>query len=397
MPSNTPPPPSDAHRFSLLSGGPFSRLLGRAGLLADDGLPSVGTSVGLALAAFALPAVLALAQTLVDADYTGWGYFTDATVYSRYLIAIGTLIASERYADRRLDLLVGHFSEAQLLPESSRPAFARALERADRRSRLGVVEAILVLLALFGSGVSAEYTVETVVSSWDGRLVGGEVAPSWAGIAARFISTPLFLFLLTRWVWRFIVWALLLVQIARLPLQLSPLHPDRAAGLGFLAIYPTVFVGCVFSVSCVLSASFLKELDFVQHSEKSVWLALGAWMAINLVTLLGPLTAFASKLYRTRERARLDYGRLANRHHLPFHRRWIDSTDSDASILGSTDFSSAADLNGAIEVVREIRVVPIDRPVIVQVALAAGLPLLAVVLRQVPLAEIVKWILGSLL
>lgn len=40
------------------------------------------------------PALLVVAQSLFDSRYSGWGFFTDWTVRTRYLIAIGVLIAT---------------------------------------------------------------------------------------------------------------------------------------------------------------------------------------------------------------------------------------------------------------------------------------------------------------
>jgi hypothetical protein len=58
--------------------------------------------------------------------------------------------------------------------------------------------------------------------------------------------------------WRFLASTALLFRISRLPLQLAPLHPDRSAGLGFLAIYPSIFSGFVFALSCGVSSSILR-------------------------------------------------------------------------------------------------------------------------------------------
>jgi hypothetical protein len=41
--------------------------------------------------------------------------------------------------------------------------------------------------------------------------------------------------------------------------------------------------------------------------------------------------------------------------------------------------------------------VPVDRPALAQLGIAAGVPLLAVVATQVPLAELVRWIVGAIL
>src|SRR5690606_36367137 len=48
------------------------------------------------------------------------------------------------------------------------------------------------------------------------------------------VTRPIFSVLLLAWVWRLILLGVLLFRIARLPLQLVVMHPDRFAGLGFL-------------------------------------------------------------------------------------------------------------------------------------------------------------------
>jgi hypothetical protein len=385
-----------ADRFSLVAGGPFHALLGRLGLLRADRLPTPRAAIGLGLLAWLAPALLVVAQSLVDARYSGWGFFTDWTAHTRYLVAIWVMIATERYAEGRIGLMTRQFRE-RLLPEESRPAFAAALEKADRRSSAALAEAVLLAAALVWTGLTARYAVALAGSSWDGTVLGGEVVLSWAGQFARFVSAPLFLFLVLRWIWRFLVWTALLYRLSRLPLQLTPLHPDRAGGLGFLAIYPSVFSGFVFALSCVVASSMVKELGLAQHSPETVWFSLVGWLAVVLILFLGPLLVFAGPLYALRERALLEYGRLASQHHLAFHRKWIGEGRSGEDMLGGPDPSSATDLNSSVQAVRELRVVPVDGPAVLLLVVAAGIPMLAVVLTQIPLADLVKWIVGTIL
>jgi hypothetical protein len=383
--------------FSLVAGGPFHAALRRLGLIAADGLPAPRAGIVLAVFAWLLPALLAAAQSLLDGRYAGWGYFTDSTVYTRYLVGVWVMIATERYAAGRIDLLTRQFREARLVPDGSLPTFAAALATADRRSSSGVAEAAILAVALLVSGLSARYAAAIAGSSWEGAAVAGGVALSWAGSAAALVSNPLFLFLVLRWIWRFVVWTVLLYRISRLPLQLTPLHPDRSAGLGFLALYPGIFSGFVFALSCVVASSFLKELGLVRHSPETVWFALAGWLAISLVLFFGPLLVFLRPLYTARERALLEYGRLANQHHLAFHRKWIGEARGGEALMGSSDPSSTSDLNASVQAVREMRVLPVDGPALVQHLVAAGVPLLAVVAGQIPLGDLVKLIVGAIL
>lgn len=316
-------PDNPADQFSLVAGGPFHRVLRRIGLIGADQLPTPSAAVILALVAWLPPALIAVVQSLVDNSYSGWGFFTDLTVYTRYLIAIAVMIATERYADGRFVILARHFREARLLSGDALPAFEAALVTADRRSGSALAEGVIVLAALVWSGVTASFSVALAGSSWDGTVVGGGVVLSWAGETARFLSNPLFLFLVLRWIWWFLVWGALLFRLSRLPLQLTPLHPDRAGGLGFLAIYPSIFSGFIFALSCVVASSFLKDLGLERHSAELVWFAIGVWLVFALILFLGPLLVFVAPLYAARERALLEYGRLASQHHLAFHHKWI--------------------------------------------------------------------------
>lgn len=384
-------------RFSLIAGGPFHGLLGRLGLLGADRLPTLPAAIAWAAAAWLPPAILVVWQALVEHRDAAWGFFTDGTVYSRYLIAIVAMIATERHADGRFRILVRQFREANLVGPETAPDFLRALSSADRRTSSTFAEVAILAAALFLPGLTASYAVSTAGVSWEGAIVDGQVVLSWAGVVTRFVSTPIFAFLLFRWIWRFVVWGALLFGISRLPLQLTPLHPDRSAGLGFLAIYPSVFSGFVFGLSCVVASVVVKEMGLVSHDRETIWLGLAVWLGLILLLFLGPLFLFSPVLSRVREKALLEYGRLANQHHLAFDRRWIVARRSGEELMGSSDPSSTSDLNATVESIRSMQSAPIDRQAVTRLVVAAGVPLLAVIARQVSLSDFLKWIVTVIL
>lgn len=384
-------------RFSLVVGGPFHALLHRIGGLAGDGLPRPGAAILLAALAFAVPALLVVAEAALADAPAGWSFFRDATVYGRYLIATVVLIGTERYAEGRFELLIHQFRAARIVDDADMPTFQDALALADRRSSSGVAE-LLILLFVFGfAGWSTRYAAEIVPMAWEGRVVDGQVVLSWAGLGASLFSSPLFLFLVMRWCWRFVVWTTLLFRLSRLPLALSPLHPDHCAGLGFLSIYPSIFTGFVFAASAVIAATVLKELSGVELSSESIGTLLAGWLAIILILFLGPLFVFVPVLRDVRERALLEYGRLTHQHHLAFHRKWLDLGRDGGELLGSSDTSSLADLTTSVALVHDIRVVPIDRFALVQLIGATCLPLMAVVATRIPISELARRILLGIL
>ena len=211
----------------------------------------------------------------------------------------------------------------ELLPTRSSLDSDLRLDNADTRSASSIVELVILIVVLGWSGFSAYHVVAMIGTGWEGSVIAGESVLSWAGEAMCFISTPLFLFLVLRWIWRFMVWTGLLFRISRLALQLMPLHPDRAGGLGFLANFPGIFNGFIFALSSVVAAAMIKDLGIEEHAAETLWFALAAWLVISVGLVISPLLVFSRPLYDLRESALIDYGRLASQHHLIIHQKWI--------------------------------------------------------------------------
>ncbi len=385
-------------RFSIVAGGGFHSLLGRLGLLQEDLLPSRAAALGLALSAWCIPALVAVVQTGLDPAYSGWDYFGDTTVYSRYLVAIYIMVLTERLADERVVLLTRYFLDAELLDAPGRARFVRAVRLADRRSSSWRAELLIVIAALAGSFLATRLSSEIASETWEGMVgASGEFSLSWAGEVSALTSSALFLFLVLRWFWRFLIWATLLWRASRLPLQLMPLHPDRCGGLGFLALFPGIFSGLVFALSCVIATSFHKALPVVTDSGQTIWLAVAAWLVLVSLTFIGPLLFFLRPLYIARETARLQYGRLAHKHHLAFHHKWIEAGAGGEEILGSADPSSVSDLNASVETALGMITIPLDRNALLLLLGSAAAPLLLVAALQMPVGDLIKLIFGVLL
>lgn len=387
-----------ATQFSLVIGGPFHRLLKRLALLGPDHLPRGSAALALMLTAWLPPALLALAQFLHDRDPAALSYFSDYTAYIRFLVAIGVMVVTERTADGRLAPLIDHFTRAQLIHESCAPRFGRTLRRADERSSSTIAELVILGIVMLVAVASVRLDLEVGREfGWDGAIVEGRAEYSWAGWWSHWISKPIFLFLVLRWCWRFAVWGWLLLKISGMRLQLIAYHPDRCGGLGFLSVYPTVFSGFILALSCQVAAQLVSEMhvsdfDFANEQLRSMILA---WIGFVFVIFVGPLMVFVRPLYRLREQAIFDLGRISSEHQRAFRQKWVESGVSGQGLLGSADVSSACDILTVASSPYALRMFPINLSVLVQVALAAGLPMLAVVLTRVPLSEFLQRVLTA--
>ena len=93
-----------------------------------------------------------------------------------------------------------------------------------------------------------------------------------------------------------------------------------------------------------------------------------------------------------------EYSALAARYTREFQAKWIGGAAPPGEpLVGSGDIQSLADLANSYKVVQGMRAIPCRRDTVIQVALAALVPLAPLVLTVVPVGEILKQLLGMLL
>ena len=166
----------------------------------------------------------------------------------------------ERLVEERLRAHLRQFVRAPLLAPAAMPAAAEAVVRALRRRDLRLAELACAIAAYAITLCGAALSLAADASSWL-VTVGPEGARlTAAGWWCALVSSPLFWFLLLRWLWRHAVWGMLLHDLARLELRLVATYPDGAGGLAFIGHYPNAFAAFVFALSCALGAALARTL-----------------------------------------------------------------------------------------------------------------------------------------
>jgi hypothetical protein len=366
--------------------------------LGPDRLPTVKTAVLFAAVAWLPPALLALLQGVALSETLGGRAFLhDFGAYARFIIAIMMFVVTERFADNRDAALLRQVNDAGLVPPEEQAGFTALLQRADQRTNSARGEALMLCVSYAVSVASLFLQVTELRDSWIGTLVDGRIRISSAGWWALLVSMPLFWFLALRWLWRFVVLTLLLLDMARLRLRLAATHPDRSGGIGFLGQYPTLFVGVAFALSCVAASAALREILFAGQDLLSIVAPFLLWVALVLIILVGPLTVFVPALLRLKRHALLEYGAFAFEHNRSFETKWIRREPDGRDALGTPDISSLSDLTAVVQSIRAMRVFPVGTETLVPLLIATALPWLAVVATSVPLAELLKTVVKALL
>jgi hypothetical protein len=231
--------------FSLFLGGPLFQLLVRSHLTTPALELMNRRIIFISLLAW-LPLML---LSLLDGK--AWGgcrlpFFYDIETQVRFLFTLPLLIAAELLVHRRLRLVVGQFIDRDIITEDVLPKFREVIASAMKLRNSVAIELILLVL-VFGGGyylwnaISAITKIGIGTGTWYATVndAGAHLSP--AGYWYIYVSRPLFQFILIRWYFRFFIWARFLWQSSRLELNLNPIHPDRAAGIGFLGVSGAAF------------------------------------------------------------------------------------------------------------------------------------------------------------
>jgi hypothetical protein len=386
-----------AEHFSITRGGALYRILTAVAPQAEK-RRRVGLRAAFGIALTWLPLlILSLAQGRAYGAGIGMPFLRDFAVNARFLLVLPILILAEASIDRKWRSLVLEFIRSGLVGERELPAFESVIQKTLRlRDRIlpEVVIAALAILPFFL--LSKTDQLFSGVSNWH-TTGAGAGSLTWAGWYFSIACMPIFRFLLLRWVWRMFIWTSFLWRASRANLYLVATHSDMAAGLGFLSTGQKSFTPIVFAGGIVIAAQVANAIAYQGQTLSSLKLVMIAYGVLAVLLLIVPLLAVTPALIATKKRALLEYGELVTTHNQLFETKWIrDERPADVVILGNPDASSLIDLGDAYTVIRNMTIVPIDKPTLAALAVGAALPILVVILFVTPASQIIQAVLKML-
>jgi len=384
--------------FSLVLGGPLFQLLRRAHL-SDDALMLVRQRI-IALSLFAWLPLLVLSALAGQAlgGRAAVPFLLDVEVHLRFLVALPLLIVAELVVHRRMRFVVKQFLERQVIPESGRTRFDAAIASA-LRLRNSVLAEVLLIGFVYGVGVLIvwrQYMALEAATWYATPAVGGSML-SLAGMWYGYVSLPLFQFLLFRWYLRLAIWARLLWQVSRIELSLVPTHPDRVGGLGFLSNTVYAFTPLAVAHGALLAGMIANRIFYVGATLLDFKVEIVAMLVFLLCVVLGPLFVFAPQLAQAKRTGNREYGTLAQRYVREFDAKWLRrDAPAEEPLVGSADIQSLADLANSFEVVRTMRLAPVTKEALLQLAAATLAPVAPLALTMMSLEELLKRLFGIL-
>ena len=337
-------------------------------------------------------------QSFVLRDASIASFLSDFAAASRSLIAAPLLVLAEWMALPRLGVMALHFRESGVVSRDDDARFAAACSSTLRLRDSVVADIGLIALAYITIVALKQVVPISLYPAWHVSSVAGVEVYSPAGWWHVLVSLPLLFVLLLGWIWRVLLWTRFLYLMARLDLRLVPAHPDRTAGLRFVAYSVQAFWLVAFALGAIVAGSAANRVLYRGASADTFTFDVVAVVATVIVVFAAPLLTLSGHLLRAWRRGTLQYSALAGRLGRQFEGKFFrDGTTIDASALELPDFSATTDLYQVASNVYEVRLVPIS---VVSLGILVGmaiLPFLAITLMFIPFDVIVEEIAKLLL
>jgi hypothetical protein len=384
--------------FSLFLGGPLFQLLRRTHI-SGDALELVRRrTIVISLLAW-LPL---LVFSALEGRAVGTGvsipFLRDVDVHVRFLVALPLLVVAELVVHRRMRFVLTQFLERDLIPANARAQFDAAIASAYRLRNSRTAELLLIAF-VYAVGVSLVWRRYTALAgaTWYATPTEDGTTLSLSGLWYGYVSLPVFQFLLLRWFFRVFVWARFLWQVSRIDLRLVPTHPDRVGGLGFLSNTAYAFVPLAAAYGAMLAAMIANRILYLDAGLLDFKVEAGVVLAFLLCLVFGPLLVFTPRLAEVKRRGLREYGTLAARYVRDFDSKWLrGGAPGEERLVGTADIQSLADLANSFELVKTMRLMPISRQAVVQLAAAMLAPIAPLLLTMMSLEDLLKTLFGLL-
>jgi len=384
--------------FSLVQGGPLYQIFRRTHL-SGKALELLYRRILVISAICWLPLlILSLLEGNALAGNLKVPFLHDIEAHARFLVALPALMFAEVTVHRRLSPMVGYFVSRRIVTEKDYPAYDKAVASGLRIRNSPIVELVLLIVVFsFGIFVWQQGHLGIGAATWFRQPDTLGLHLTLAGSWYAYVSTPIFQFILLRWVMRIVIWLRLLLQISKLDLKLTASHPDRAGGIGFLGKGTYAFSPMLFAMGTLLSGMIATRVLYEGRALMSFQTeAIGLVVGLVLF-VLAPLVIFMPLMERTQRLGVAEFGLLAQRYTQGFEKKWMRSETEESELLGSADIQSLADLSNSFSVVDEMNLLPFTVVDAIRLAVATAAPLVPLALTIFSVEELLGRLVKILL
>ena len=386
---------NDQDTISLVRDDAAFRFQRAIGLIPKTGLGIARRAIVFALLTWAPIAIWAFVQQSRLAVTPQEPLLAHFGIHIRFLVALPLLIIAEGVANMILPRVIPYFLSSGILPPSEVGRFREVLQ-SILRLRNKTLPWVLILGAILALLLSSPALAAAHELAWawdpDPQHLG------FGGLWFLYFARPIFMALMLGWLWRLILFGLMLRRISKLNLSLVPSHPDGNGGLGFLEMLPAMFSPIVFGLSALMASHWSHQIVYHQETLAALRLPMAAFAILVLILFLGPFFVFAGPLRKAKRAAELQYGALVGRHGRMVRQKWIEGIDvkDDAGLLGAPEMGPVADHISMYQMVEKMRALPVGKRALMSIVVPVAIPFLVVVSLQIPIKEVLLGLLKAI-
>lgn len=319
-------------------------------------------------------------------------FITSFDTQVRFLISMPIFILAQKMVSSRLGIVLRQFIKSGIIVNEEKLHFDTIIEKQTSFLKSKWTNGLIILICYVQVFEVLLYaSSNTSFLSWQLAAGGGELALNLAGKWTTLISRPLVLFLFYKWLLRILVWGNILRKVSNLNIKLYPQHPDLAGGLGFLGYALRYFSPITFAITAAVAGN-MADLMLIEglHIADLKLPALGYFIFISLLIAL-PMLFFTAKMIGAKEASVFENNDFANGMYrelqLKITKGYDQVTKQD---LDSGVYSAVSDYNAVADNVLKMKFLPFTLRDMVPIWFSIALPFLAVVLLEIPIAEIIK-------
>lgn len=386
---------ADYTGLSLVSGGLIYNLTSFLRKNCSEKTGRYRTALVLVVITWLALCIIALFEdTLKDSAQT-INFFEDFSTHIRFLFVVPFLIIIENLVDKSF---VGYLKNTdRIIPQSQQAAYNLLVKKLNSLTN-SIIPEVLILLVFYG----------LVIINWDSLSIfstnrnflvqensGSLAIGGWYYLI---ICSPVFLLLVFRWLWRWLIWIYSIIRISRFKLELDPLHADRMAGLEYLNSVPLTLSYILIAPSAVFSAHIGIEIIYQGASLNQFAIPISAYIFMLPIILFAPLALFLPKLLRTKSYGIQNFGNTIRKHNIGYRKRWIEGNGKEGDeLLGTMDNSSLADINGSYAPVQEMKLFPINLKMVIMSFAMNLIPYLPLIFTYYTVSELFNDFMKSII
>lgn len=327
----------------------------------------------------------------------GWDQFyllfvRDISTHVRFLLVIPILIFARRSVNKSFDNCIDFFYGTKIVDDTNREKFEHVLYRLEKWKNSKFIDFGIIFLVYFSFFLQQGNHINNVSTyapwhSMDDHIVA-------AGWWYLLLSLPILQLLLFRWLYTIILWIIFLGKISRIDLHLSALHPDGAGGLGFLQYTQLSFFPVALAYSALCAGITNNMIMFSKVSIMDYKVTIISVLVFVLLLFMLPLLLLLPLLAKVKRSYFMKYSLEA----WPMARKYEGQlNDYYKTEKENPDTSWHVDLMGSFEYAKNMKIILVDKTILLSFLAAVILPFLPVVAQQIPLREVFLNIVSKVL